>query len=133
MRPLPAFGWIWVAKGGEGASRHLEDGCADGESKVFYKKMKGDYWRYLAEFKGGTERKEAAEQTLLAYKAAEATAEAELASTHPIRLGLALNFSVFYSPLEFPLSDFEPFLILSPSENLNFFVFNPLWNSPFRL
>ena len=75
---------------------HLEDGCADGESKVFYKKMKGDYWRYLAEFKGGTERKEAAEQTLLAYKAAEATAEAELASTHPIRLGLALNFSVFY-------------------------------------
>jgi 14-3-3 protein epsilon len=75
---------------------HLEDGCADGESKVFYKKMKGDYWRYLAEFKGGAERKEAAEQTLLAYKAAEATAEAELASTHPIRLGLALNFSVFY-------------------------------------
>ena len=41
-------------------------------------------------------RKEAAEETLLAYKSAEQTAEAELASTHPIRLGLALNFSVFY-------------------------------------
>ena len=75
---------------------HLEDRCSAGESKVFYKKMKGDYWRYLAEFKGGSERKEAAEETLLAYKSAEQTAEAELASTHPIRLGLALNFSVFY-------------------------------------
>jgi 14-3-3 protein epsilon len=75
---------------------HLEDRCSAGESKVFYKKMKGDYWRYLAEFKGGAERKEAAEETLLAYKSAEQTAEAELASTHPIRLGLALNFSVFY-------------------------------------
>ena len=75
---------------------HLEDRCAAGESKVFYKKMKGDYWRYLAEFKGGSERKEAAEETFLAYKSAEQTAEAELAPTHPIRLGLALNFSVFY-------------------------------------
>ena len=56
---------------------HLEDRCSAGESKVFYKKMKGDYWRYLAEFKGGAERKEAAEETLLAYKSAEATAEAD--------------------------------------------------------
>ena len=32
----------------------------------------GDYHRYLAEFKTGTERKEAAEHTLLAYKAAQA-------------------------------------------------------------
>ena len=31
----------------------------------------GDYHRYLAEFKTGTERKEAAEHTLLAYKAAQ--------------------------------------------------------------
>lgn len=31
----------------------------------------GDYHRYLAEFKTGAERKEAAEHTLLAYKAAQ--------------------------------------------------------------
>ncbi|CAN1216247.1 14-3-3-like protein GF14 kappa [Linum perenne] len=60
------------------------------ESKVFYLKMKGDYHRYMAEFKIGDERKTAAEDTMLAYKAAQ------LAPTHPIRLGLALNFSVFY-------------------------------------
>ena len=42
-----------------------------GESKVFYLKMKGDYHRYLAEFKIGDERKAAAEDTMLAYKAAQ--------------------------------------------------------------
>lgn len=42
-----------------------------GDSKVFYLKMKGDYHRYLAEFKTGAERKEAAENTLNAYKAAQ--------------------------------------------------------------
>jgi len=31
----------------------------------------GDYHRYLAEFKTGADRKEAAEHTLLAYKAAQ--------------------------------------------------------------
>jgi len=75
---------------------HLEETSAAGESKVFYKKMKGDYYRYLAEFKGGEARKNAAEETLLAYKEAENIASNELAPTHPIRLGLALNFSVFY-------------------------------------
>lgn len=66
------------------------------ESTAFYYKMKGDYYRYLAEFKTGGERKEAADQSLKAYEAATTIAEAELPPTHPIRLGLALNFSVFY-------------------------------------
>ncbi|XP_072971797.1 14-3-3-like protein A [Typha angustifolia] len=74
----------------------LVPSAAAADSKVFYLKMKGDYHRYLAEFKAGSERKEAAESTLAAYKAAEEVAMAELAPTHPIRLGLALNFSVFY-------------------------------------
>lgn len=70
--------------------------ASNGDSKVFYLKMKGDYYRYLAEFKTGSERKQAAENTLSAYKSAQDIANAELAPTHPIRLGLALNFSVFY-------------------------------------
>ncbi|XP_029121315.2 14-3-3-like protein D isoform X2 [Elaeis guineensis] len=75
---------------------HLIPSSSAGESSVFYYKMKGDYYRYLAEFKSGSERKEAAEQSLEAYQAATSTAEADLSPTHPIRLGLALNFSVFY-------------------------------------
>ena len=50
---------------------HLIPTASSGESKVFYLKMKGDYHRYLAEFKSGADRKEAAEHTLLAYKAAQ--------------------------------------------------------------
>ena len=51
---------------------HLIPTASSGESKVFYLKMKGDYHRYLAEFKTGADRKDAAEHTLLAYKAAQA-------------------------------------------------------------
>ncbi|KAI0492974.1 hypothetical protein KFK09_027250 [Dendrobium nobile] len=75
---------------------HLIPSATAAESKVFYLKMKGDYHRYLAEFKTGAERKDAAENTLLAYKSAQDIALSDLAPTHPIRLGLALNFSVFY-------------------------------------
>lgn len=75
---------------------HLIPSSSAGEPSVFFYKMKGDYYRYLAEFKSGDERKEAADHSMKAYQLASTTAEAELASTHPIRLGLALNFSVFY-------------------------------------
>lgn len=75
---------------------HLIPSSSAGESNVFYYKMKGDYYRYMAEFKAGDDRKEVAELSLKAYQAASTTAEADLSPTHPIRLGLALNFSVFY-------------------------------------
>lgn len=57
---------------------------------------KGDYHRYLAEFAVGDKRKTSADKSLEAYKAATDVAAQNLAPTHPIRLGLALNFSVFY-------------------------------------
>jgi 14-3-3 protein epsilon len=57
---------------------------------------KGDYHRYLAEFATGDKRKQSADKSLEAYQAATEVASTDLAPTHPIRLGLALNFSVFY-------------------------------------
>jgi len=75
---------------------HLIPTATSGESKVFYYKMKGDYHRYLAEFASGNNRKEIAENALIAYKSASDIAATELPPTHPIRLALALNFSVFY-------------------------------------
>ena len=61
---------------------------------LFYRK--GDYHRYLAEFALGDKRKTSADESLEAYKNATEVAQTDLAPTHPIRLGLALNFSVFY-------------------------------------
>merc|ERR1712060_333971 len=57
--------------------------------------MKADYYRYIAEFTDGDAKSEAAESARLAYVEASSVAEKGLAVTHPIRLGLALNFSVF--------------------------------------
>ncbi|XP_051181170.1 putative 14-3-3-like protein GF14-H isoform X1 [Lolium perenne] len=67
-----------------------------GENIVFFYKMKGDYYRYLAEFSSETEKKSAADQSLMAYQHAMVVASTELSPAHPIRLGLALNFSVFF-------------------------------------
>merc|ERR1712050_60874 len=69
--------------------------ATSGESKVFYQKMKADYYRYIAEFTDGDSKSKAAESARLAYKAATTVAEKDLVVTHPIRLGLALNYSVF--------------------------------------
>jgi len=66
------------------------------EGKVFYLKMKGDYYRYMCEFTTGDAHSKASQSALGAYKAASDLATTELKTTNPIRLGLALNFSVFH-------------------------------------
>lgn len=82
------------------------------ESKVFYLKMKGDYYRYLAEVASAAKGKEewdpsrkdedlgdkncVLHQSEKSYEAAFQIAKDNMAPTHPIRLGLALNYSVFF-------------------------------------
>ena len=65
------------------------------ESKVFYLKMKGDYHRYIAEYATGDALSNAGDKATKAYNEATEIATEFLKTTHPIRLGLALNFSVF--------------------------------------
>jgi len=65
------------------------------EARVFYLKMKGDYYRYLVEVTTGDKRSEKSEMSKDAYNEATKAAN-DLPSTHPIKLGLALNFSVFH-------------------------------------
>lgn len=65
------------------------------EGAVFFYKMKGDYYRYLVEVSRGEDRDQKSEQAKAAYNWAYEVA-ANLKPTHPIRLGLALNFSVYH-------------------------------------
>lgn len=70
--------------------------ASNAESKVFYLKMKGDYFRYLAEVAIGDTRQAVLDNSQGAYSEAFEIAKSKMQPTHPIRLGLALNFSVFY-------------------------------------
>ena len=76
-------------------SATTEDKDKGVEGKVFYEKMKGDYYRYLVEVTTGEDRKDLGTKSQEAYETATETAKS-LATTHPIKLGLALNFSVFH-------------------------------------
>jgi 14-3-3 protein beta/theta/zeta len=76
---------------------HLILKASASESKVFYLKMKGDYYRYLAEVASqGADRTATKEKSQSAYQEAMDIAKKDMSTTHPIRLGLALNFSVFF-------------------------------------
>jgi hypothetical protein len=71
----------------------------DDEAKVFYLKMIGDYYRYTAEAATGDQLAAVTENALKYYD--EATkATGPLKPYNSTKLGLALNFSVFYYELK---------------------------------
>ncbi|CAH1775924.1 unnamed protein product [Owenia fusiformis] len=80
---------------------YLIKNAKNAESKVFYLKMKGDYYRYLAEVATSEQKDESVTKSEASYTDAFEVASLKdgnsdgLSPTHPIRLGLALNFSVF--------------------------------------
>uniref|UniRef100_A0A3Q1HQ68 14-3-3 domain-containing protein n=1 Tax=Anabas testudineus TaxID=64144 RepID=A0A3Q1HQ68_ANATE len=76
--------------------KFLIPNASQAESKVFYLKMKGDYFRYLSEVASGDSKKDTVENSQQAYQKAFDISKKDMQPTHPIRLGLALNFSVFY-------------------------------------
>ena len=68
---------------------------SDDESKAFFQKMIGDYYRYVAESAQADKLDEVKNGALDGYKKADTLCKS-LNACNPIRLGLALNFSVFY-------------------------------------
>ncbi|KAF7211090.1 14-3-3 protein beta/alpha-B-like [Nothobranchius furzeri] len=76
--------------------KHLIPKATPADSKVFYLKMKGDYYRYLAEVATEDSKEAIISSSQEAYQNALDISIKEMQPTHPIRLGLALNFSVFY-------------------------------------
>ena len=63
------------------------------EAKAFFVKMVGDYYRYIAENAKESKLEEVKQNALKAYTDAN---QITLPPCNPIKLGLALNFSVFH-------------------------------------
>merc|ERR1712165_389018 len=72
-------------------NRVLNTDCTD-EAKAFFVKMVGDYYRYIAENAKDAKLEEVKQKAKAAYEEANAI---DLPACNPIKLGLALNFSVF--------------------------------------
>jgi len=68
--------------------------ASSAEAKVFYLKMKADYYRYTGEVCTGTELEGVSQKALENYEEAKKVSET-LVPTDPVRVGLALNYSVF--------------------------------------
>ena len=63
------------------------------EARAFFVKMVGDYYRYIAETAQGAKLEQVKQEALKAYNEAS---QLQLPPCNPIKLGLALNFSVFH-------------------------------------
>lgn len=79
---------------------YLIPNATSDESKVFYHKMSGDYYRYRAEYAEESKKEAVQKEAEHAYVKAMETADAKMPPTHPNRLGLALNFSVYYYEIQ---------------------------------
>merc|ERR1712146_281616 len=69
--------------------------AAEDESKAFFQKMIGDYYRYVAESASQEKLETVKHGALKGYEEADKLSKS-LNPCNPIRLGLALNYSVFH-------------------------------------
>ncbi len=76
--------------------KFLLPNAVDSETKVFFLKLKGDYYRYKCEIVSEMDFGMYSEMAEKAYKEGYEIANKELPITNSTRLGLVLNFSVFY-------------------------------------
>ena len=78
--------------------KFLLPNAEDPDSKVFYMRLKGDHYRYLAEISKNKEKEynKAIEDAEKIYKEAYEIANKELPVLNNTRIGLCLNFAVFY-------------------------------------
>lgn len=70
--------------------------ASESEARAFFLKMIGDYCRYVAESAKGDRLEKCKQDALKSYQEACSIAEKDLNACNSIRLGLALNFSVFH-------------------------------------
>jgi 14-3-3 protein epsilon len=70
--------------------------ASEDEPRAFFLKMIGDYCRYIAESAKGDRLEKTKNDALSAYSEAQTISEKSLNACNSIRLGLALNFSVFH-------------------------------------
>ena len=76
--------------------KYLIPNAINSENKVYYLKLKGDYFRYKCEFAVGKEFNEACSKAEKVYEEATKIADKDIPISSSTRLGLALNYSVFF-------------------------------------
>ena len=73
--------------------KYLINNCVDNESKIFYMRLKADHYRYLCEI---SKEKDLLEKTEKIYKEAYNMSMKELPHINNERIGVCLNFALFY-------------------------------------
>ncbi|XP_067665945.1 14-3-3 protein beta/alpha-like isoform X2 [Haliotis asinina] len=76
--------------------KYLLETATSPDTRVLLLKLKGDYPRYIAEITTGEKRTVSVTAATTAYQQAMELAMKELLPSHPNRLGLVLNISLFY-------------------------------------